>query len=329
LPFAGGSVSLAASLLEAAGLGPLASAERFGHHSNEHHLVGARDGGRYVLRRFQEQALPHTALVRMRRERWCYDVLARAGAPVPRVLAFCEEPGAEAILTTFVDGEHLGTAIPRLPEDEARAAWASCGRTLALAHSIDAAQATAAGCEQAGILDTSKTRGPWHHQQALLNLDRLERARPDLQGLGDLRDAVDHALPLYERAPLALCQCDAHLWQFLVARDPALGWTCSGILDWEDADLDDPDCDLARLDGFRWTHVDLVPDAFFAGYGRIPTSPLRTLYRLELAAWILAEHTKGTKWVESSVPLAERLVVSLLARPEQLGETIDQALLAQ
>ena len=307
----------------------LASVELFERFSNEHHVVVTRDGGRYMLRRFQDGEPPHTAPVRMRRERWCYDVLARAGVPVPRVLAASEERGVEAILMTFVEGEHLGTAIRRLSADEACSAWSSCGRALALAHAIDARHAAAAGCERAAITDTTSSRGPWHYGQAIENLDRLEHARPDLRRLCDLRDAVEEALPLYERAPLALCQCDAHLWQFLIAFTVESGWVCSGILDWEHADLDDPDCDLARLDGFRWTQVDRVPDAFFVGYGRVPTSPLRTLYQLELAAWILTEHVNGESWVASSVPLAERLVTGLLARPAGLREEIEQALAAR
>jgi hypothetical protein len=72
-----------------------------------------------------------------------------------------------------------------------------------------------------------------------------------------------------------------------------------------------------------------VPDKFFAGYGRVPTSPSHTLYRLERAAWILCVHAAGgNEWVDLSVPLAERLIRGLLDRPDDLRARIAGALAA-
>ena len=159
--------------------------------------------------------------------------------------------------------------------------------------------------------------------QALSYLEHLAIARPDVGSLSELAAAVNDALPLYRRAPLVLCQYDAHLWQFLVAHDSQGQWRCTAILDWEHADLDDPDWDLAQLDGFRFAPVGAVPGDFFAGYGRTPASPLYTLYRLERAAWILSRHASGGHdWLALSVPLAEQLIRGLLARPDELREQI-------
>lgn len=322
-----GARDLAASLLEKAGLGAMADIRPLGLHSNAHYVISGSDGGRYVLRRFEEKGPPHAARVRLERECWVYEQLTLCGAPVPRLLAASNEPGAEAMLTVHVEGEHLGTVLPTLPEHEAAGAWSSCGRALAAVHAVDGRRAAAAGCERVGIKHPDASRGPWHYDEALSNLVLLGSARRDLGSLDELVAAVNHALPLYRRAPLALCQYDAHLWQFLVAPDAQGRWRCTAILDWENADLDDPDWDLAQLDAFRWTNVGAVPMHFFSGYRRVPASPLYTLYRLERAAWILARHAGGGHdWLALSVPPAERLIRRLLARPAGLRREISRIL---
>jgi aminoglycoside phosphotransferase (APT) family kinase protein len=223
------------------------------------------------------------------------------------------------MLTSLVEGEHLGNVVPKLAPHEAAGAWWSCGQALAAVHALDGSRAAAAGCEEVGMKRPTESRGPWHYEEALTSLEQLATARPDLGSLSELASAVRDAQPLYEQARLALCQYDAHLWQFLVARGEEGQWRCTAILDWEHADLDDPDWDLAQLDGFRWGNVDLVPHSFFAGYGRVPTSPLYMLYRLERAAWILSRAgSVGHEWLALSVPPAERLITTLLARPKAL-----------
>jgi aminoglycoside phosphotransferase (APT) family kinase protein len=313
---------LASTLLEAAGRGSLARLTPMGVHSNAHFLVEDSAGDRYVLRHYKQTGPPHTALVRMQRECWVYDLLAEAGVPVPVVLARSEEPGLEATLTPLLGGEPLGTIVSSLAPAEAASAWSSCGQALAAAHAIDPLRAAAAGSEEVGIRGPTVSRGIWHRDEALELLDQLEVAPGDLGALQKLRVAVEEASPLYERAPVALCQYDPHLWQFLVAPDDEGAWRCTAILDWEHADFDDPDWDLAALDGFRWADIDLLPDEFFAGYGRAPSSPLHTLYRLERAAWILCAHADGHEWVDLSVPLAERLMRELLDSPDALGARI-------
>jgi aminoglycoside phosphotransferase (APT) family kinase protein len=313
------SRELAESLLAQAGLGAVVDIRPLVTASNAHYAVAASDGGRYILRRFKANPPPHTALVRLDRECWVYRQLALAGAPVPRLFASSREPGAEAMLTSLVEGEHLGNVVPRLPPHEAAGAWSSCGQALAAVHAIDGSRAAQAGCERIGMQRPTASRGPWHYEEALTALQQLAAVRPDLGSLSELAAAVRDAQPLYEQAPLALCQYDAHLWQFLIARSEAGRRRCTAILDWEHADLDDPDWDLAQLDGFRWGNVGLVPRSFFAGYGRVPTSPLYMLYRLERAAWILSRSASfGYEWLALSVPLAERLIRTLLARPRAM-----------
>ena len=229
-------------------------------------------------------------------------------------------------LAGLIDGQHLGTIVPSLPPDEAASAWSSCGRALAAVHAIDGLRAAGAGCERVGIKRSTASRGLWHYEEALASLEQLGTVRPDLGSLTELAAAVTEARPLYERAPPAVCQFDAHLWQFLVARGEGGRWVCTAILDWEHVDLDDPDWDLAQLDGFRWGELDLVPREFFAGYGRVPTSPLYTLYRLERAAWILSRSASaGSDWLALSVPLAERFITAALARPVALRDQISDS----
>jgi aminoglycoside phosphotransferase (APT) family kinase protein len=318
------SEELAHVLYREAGLGAPVALGRFGVASNTHLRVTAATGEHHVLRHYRESE-SRAAVTRMRRERWTLELLGGRGVPVPEVLASSEAEAA--LLLRFVVGEELGTVLVRLEPTEAADAWRSSGAVLAACHRIDAATAAEAGCERVGIDRPDTSRGPWHRDQARANLADLAAARPDVAALADFVGLVERAAPLYERAPLALCQCDAHLWQFLIA-DGVEGWRCTALLDWEDADLDDPDWDLAGLDCFRWTTVGAVPDAFFAGYGRRPCSPLYHLYRLERAAWILTAWARGERWVELSVPPAERFVRELAARSDALRATIDRAVQA-
>lgn len=276
---------LAASLLARAGLGAIVDIQPAAMHTNAHYVIESDEASRYMLRCFRESTPPHTALARLDRECWAYRQLALAGVPVPRLLAWSRERGAEAMLTTFVEGQHLGTIMSSLPTRAAASAWSACGTALAAVHGIDAHRAAYAGCVEVGIKRPTTSRGSWHYEQAQIWLEQLGAVHSDLGSLTELAAAVTEAQPLYEKAPLVLCQYDAHLWQFLVSEDEEDQWRCTAILDWEHSNLDDPDWDLAQLDGFRWAQLGAVPDAFFVGYGRSPSSPLYALYRLERAAW--------------------------------------------
>jgi aminoglycoside phosphotransferase (APT) family kinase protein len=247
----------------------------------------------------------------LQRERWALSTVSAAHAPVPRVLASTEEPGSEALLLELAEGELLGSVVRRLPPEEADSAWVAAGRALAAVHSVDGARAEAAGCEAAGIPEPSASRGPFHQEEAFAHLDALSRSRPDLPLLRPLRSIVEDARPLYEAAPLVLCQYDVHLWQFVLARRSA-GWECTAILDWEHADLDDPDWDLAQLDVFRFEEVGPTPPAFFEAYGREP-GPLYPLYRVERAVWILDAFARGEAWLALSAPPAEAYLRAMLA----------------
>ena len=213
---------LAARLCAAAGLEPPTSVQRAALSSaNEHFLVD----GTFVLRRYRQRAAPHTALVRVRRELRALETLATAGVPVTRVLAACEEPGAESLLVERAKGESLRSWAARLPLDEAASAWAAAGHALAAVHSVDV-----------GRPADEASRGTWHYEEVLANLDRLRESRPDLPALDRLLALVEDARPFCEEAPVAFCQCDAHLWQFMLVRR-GTDWECTAILDWEHAEL--------------------------------------------------------------------------------------------
>jgi aminoglycoside phosphotransferase (APT) family kinase protein len=312
------TIELAASLCARAGLGSLASIAPVAlTSSNANFVVTDVRGARAVLRRYRDQPGPHAAPERLRRERWVHETLRAAGAPVPRVLAVHDEAAAPAVLLELVDGEPLGTLVGLLSAATAGEAWRAAGRALAAVHRVDARSAVAAGCESAGIRDPTRSRGLYHRDEALANLASLARSRRDLGFVATFADAVEAARPLYERAALALCQYDAHLWQLLVERRNG-SWACAAIVDWEHADLDDPDWDLAQLDVFRFEPAPAVPPAFFAGYGRTPTSPLYVLYRVERCAWVLHRHACGDRWLASSAPWAESFVRSPAVAPRRL-----------
>jgi aminoglycoside phosphotransferase (APT) family kinase protein len=292
--------------------------------ANTNVVATNESGARAVLRCYREKPEPHTALARLRRERWALGTLGRAGAPVPRVLASTEEVGAEALLMEFADGELLGAVVARSAPEDATAAWLAAGSALAKVHAIDNILAAAAGCEEVGIRAPEASRGLYHYEEALAHLGRLSRSRPDLPPLRPLQEIVAEALPLYEQAPIVLCQYDVHLWQFVLRRASG-GWTCTAILDWEHADLDDPDWDLAQLDVFRFEEVTETPPAFFTGYGREPRTPLYRLYRGERAAWTLDAYALGQDWLALSARPAERYLRSLLNEPERLRTDVRRA----
>jgi aminoglycoside phosphotransferase (APT) family kinase protein len=311
---------LAATLAAEAGIGSVARIERAVGGSNANYVVIGDGGWRAVLRRYRQLPAPHTVLARLRRERWTLDTLRTAGVPVPSVLASSEAPDAEALLLELAEGELLGNLALRRSAASSEAAWRAAGAALAPVHAIDAACAVAAGCEQAGIREPHRSRGPYHQEEARRNLALLAGSRPDLGSLEPLQAIVELAGPLYEQAPLALSQSDAHLWQFVHDGDE-----CVAILDWEHVDLDDPDWDLAQLDVFRFAPVEETPEEFFAGYGRTPASPLYTLYRLERAAWVLDAYARSVDWVALSTPLAETFVRALLEGNDELRRRVDEA----
>jgi aminoglycoside phosphotransferase (APT) family kinase protein len=234
-----------------------------------------------------------------------------------------EKPGAAALLMELVEGEELGSLVVRVPPAEAEGAWIAAGKALRLVHQITERYAVSLGCEAVGMPPGS--RGRYHVDEMLAVLERLLASRPDLGDYKGLAEIVERALPLYESAPRSLVQSDTHLSQFLVRRD-GLGWRCTAILDWEHADLDDPDWDLARLDVFRWNDFGFTPPAFFAGYGRAPKQPLRDLYRFYGAAWVLDAAARGATWVTASCRLAEETVRGLTGRLETLREEVEEHL---
>jgi aminoglycoside phosphotransferase (APT) family kinase protein len=278
---------------------------------NSHFLVTDAAGTQVILRHYRRTRSRGDPGSRLKRERWALTTLTAAGAPVPRLLTSSEAPGAEAILMELAEGAVLGSLVRRLPPAEAESAWRAAGRALAAVHAVGGRAAEAAGCEQAGIRAPRASRGPYHYDEARASLERLASSRPDLAGLRALTELVEEARPQYERAPLAVCQYDVHLWQFVLARRGS-EWECTAILDWETVDLDDPDWDLAQLDGFRFEEVGPTPPAFFAAYGREPRG-LYALYRLERAAWILDAFARGEDWLALSVPPAEAYLRKVVA----------------
>jgi aminoglycoside phosphotransferase (APT) family kinase protein len=313
-------------LCTTAGAASVAAIEpaRFGSF-NRNLVVTDTSGERFVMRLYRDRPEPHTATARARRERWVLDTLAAAGVPVPQPLAWSEEERTAALLLPLVEGEALGALAARVAAGDAVGAWHAAGRAFARVHGVDSRRASDAGCEAIGITAPYASRGPYHYDEALAHLAAVADARRDLPAPGPLLAVVEEARPLYERAPVVLCQYDAHLWQFLLLRR-SREWECTAILDWEHADLDDPDWDLAQLDVFRFEPVGPTPTAFFAGYGRTPLSPLYALYRVERAAWVLAAHAGGAAWLDGSVGAAERFLLEAHGRTDELRRQITGAL---
>ncbi|WP_062520810.1 phosphotransferase family protein [Demequina silvatica] len=220
-----------------------------------------RGGDRMVLRRGPRPPFPPSAHDMVREARFVA-AMGRAGVPVPRVRAVCEDPeviGVPFYLMNLVDGHVITDALP--PGFEApgagRATVDAAVDALAALHAVPLEGDVAALGRPDGYLERQVRR---FAQLWPLN---TRRELPRLERVGEELSAT---LPATSRC--AVVHGDYRLGNLMFAAPGRV----AAILDWEMAALGDPLADLGYLvatysqEGWPVTPMDLTPVTAAPGF---------------------------------------------------------------
>jgi aminoglycoside phosphotransferase (APT) family kinase protein len=238
-------------------------------------------GSQYVLRERLDGS--PTMLVK---EAYLSDLLAHHEVPAPRVLATV---AAEHIgtLTTFAEGITLGRALEVLSPDDLAAAWRSTGEALRRAHEIE--QPVAGEIVGDRIEPFAGGWATWAGEDVTDTLGWL-REQAGMPALGEDAERFSQSMhSVLADAPIRLIHNDLLPQNIMVAPGPD-GWRCTALLDWELARAGDPRWDLATLD---LRPAELVPPAFYEGYGERPAEPHATIYEVLAMAWKTKAQLQG------------------------------------
>lgn len=226
-----------------------------------------RDGADVVLRRPPRGPLAPSTHDVLREARV---LRALAGhAPVPRVLAVCEDPGvigAPFVVVERVAGEVIGEAVPAAFDDPAgrRAVGEALLDALIAIHAVD--------WRAAGLADFGRPDGYLERQLARFGaLWERNRTRelPVVERVARRLAARRPASP-----PATVVHGDFRLGNVLWA--PAVPPRPAAVLDWEMATIGDPLADLGYLCTF-WVDHDDPPAGIFESHAvtRAPGFPTR------------------------------------------------------
>jgi aminoglycoside phosphotransferase (APT) family kinase protein len=220
------------------GSGP-ASVTRVGDGASNLTFLVERDGARVVVRRPPPPPLPPSAHDMVREAR-VQTGLARAGVPVPRILAVCEDDGVLGVpfyVMEEIPGVVVGDALPQavdVPGERRRLGHAVVD-ALADLHAVDWRACGLEGIGRpSGYLERQLRRwsGLWE-----VNATR------ELAAAGEVGELLAADVP--ESPPATVVHGDYRLGNVMIAPDaPA---RLVAILDWEMATLGDPLADLGYL----------------------------------------------------------------------------------
>jgi aminoglycoside phosphotransferase (APT) family kinase protein len=228
------------SFLDAHGLGSGASViTRIGEGGSNLTFRVVRHGMRLVARRPPPPPLPPSAHDVVR-EAFVLKGVARAGLPVPTVIAVCEDAsliGVPFFLMEEVDGVVISSTLPSAldsPQERRRIAFATVD-ALAEIHAIDV--------EAAGLASIGKPTGFLERQlRRWADLWNLNATR-DLPAFGAVALELRRRMPASPRATIV--HGDYRLGNLIFRSDaPA---RIAAILDWEMATIGDPLADLGYL----------------------------------------------------------------------------------
>jgi aminoglycoside phosphotransferase (APT) family kinase protein len=219
------------------GNGPIATKRLGDGHSNETFLI-ERDGSSWALRRPPRPPFPPSAHDVMR-ENTILSALAGLGAPVPRTVAACEDPGpigAPFYLMELVDGVTIRADLPEAWDDPAgrRRMCEELVEGLAAVHAAPWQGTPLAEVGRpAGYLERQLRRwnGQWEHNAT--------RELPAIVAVGEWLAANRP-----ESGEATLVHGDYKLDNVLFsAREPRL----MAVVDWELSTLGDPLADVGFL----------------------------------------------------------------------------------
>jgi len=283
--------------------------------SNHNYRVAFTDGSLALLRVYQwghDEPEPNRRI----KEPWLHELLARAGVPVPRVLAASDRCAA----LEWIEGIKLRQIALTEAPGALEGAWAEAGTALRLAHAANPFGEVAGEIvgDELRPFDTSWSE--WNAREIRSHTARLREVNAvGVEAALRIERICDRLPELLGEPTPVLAHNDAHPANVLVALQDGV-WRLAAWIDWEYAWVADPDWDLARFAFFGTAQVGTVPEKFWAAYGRRP-SPFRSaIYELHMVTWLA-----GIRPTHRAPAAPELLARERLRDIERLLEQIEGA----
>ena len=250
----------------------------------------------------------------LEQEAWVYELLRRAGVPVPDVLlsdASRELIDADWMLTSQLAGSTA--AALDLTSQDAQQIYRAIGATLRSIHSI--------AFEHFGYFDRSGAVDPFATNADLMRawFERDLRQFSEAGGSPRLRAAIERRIASGDAAiagcrGAVLCHNDLHEANVLVQRGPS-GWQVSGVLDAGGAIAADPLFDLARTDYWATRGAPEKRAGLREGYGE----PLRADQEAAIEVYSLHHALELWGWF-ARAPAGRRMLQEITSDLEHLAE---------
>lgn len=250
-----------------------------------HSRIHLRDGSRCILRLFATTR--SNAEFFREKEAYLCRSLAKAGLPVPRILAAIEGTGgvggeAPAILLSDEGGTLLEHLFTEVAGPRRNALWSTVGAALRQLHDTDIAFAGPFG-EPENQLTTR-----WFLGDLAKRLHRVKKDAPSAVGPVEqflslrprLRDYLD-------ARPIAIRHGDGWYLPEMLLEPFEKQWRCVGWLCWGYyASVGDPMLDIVGIEVINreWTDQDL-PDSFYRAYGQRPDPVCQIIYGAYIRLW--------------------------------------------
>lgn len=217
------------------------------------------DTGRFVLKRSKRAPFDKW----LKREAEVLKQLAVSRVPVPKLVAFLEEPSCSWTLISFIEGETVRSALRRTTDPgERRQIIKAFTEALWTIH-------------QTPVPDALKQDRPWIDRMLEDAEDNLRRYRTD--GTPELLEQLKRERPEIPR------ECLIH-GDFTVDNVMVKDGRLTGIIDWSGGTSGDPDYDIAlavrpKPGIFSWPED---RDLFFEGYGKSISPEMYQYYAVGL-----------------------------------------------
>lgn len=283
--------------------------------SNHNYRIDLDDGTRALLRIYRWW-IPEPEPPRGRKERWLHDLLARAGVPVPAVIAASER----CALLEWIDGEKLRETALRESADGLLPAWRQTGDALRRTHEMRPLGDRPGEIVGLELKPFEPNWPRWLAAELARHATRLRELRViDGATFGRVVSIAQQLPDLLDLDEAVLLHNDAHPANVLVHRSEA-GWELAAWIDWEFAWVGDPDWDLTRFEFIGTAQVGEIPAAFWEGYGRRPDRARARIYELFFTTWLA-----GIRSEKRPVTAPELFARERVSQLDQLLSEIERA----